>query len=184
MKRKSRRKDLTGSTYHLLTVLRFSHLGSWQRQHWECLCTCGQITVAEKSNLTKGHTKSCGCLQKIVAIKMAKKRILPKDQAIYNAVFSAYRLKSERQDRPFDLTAETFRELLDAPCYYCGLIGSNTRHYRGTVVRFNGIDREDNSRGYVLGNCVPCCAQCNRGKGTMSSKDYITLCLRVANKHT
>jgi hypothetical protein len=35
---------------------------------------------------------------------------------------------------------------------------------------FNGIDRVDNSKGYILGNCVPCCSWCNRAKadGTLA----------------
>ncbi len=27
-----------------------------------CRCECGKETVVYKSNLTSGHTKSCGCL--------------------------------------------------------------------------------------------------------------------------
>lgn len=37
---------------------------------------------------------------------------------------------------------------------------------------YNGIDRVDNSVGYVLSNCVPCCSTCNRMKGTMSSEEF------------
>jgi hypothetical protein len=29
---------------------------------FECLCDCGKTTVVSKSNITRGHTKSCGCL--------------------------------------------------------------------------------------------------------------------------
>lgn len=29
----------------------------------ECLCDCGKIFIAFKSNITSGHTKSCGCLR-------------------------------------------------------------------------------------------------------------------------
>jgi hypothetical protein len=33
---------------------------------------------------------------------------------------------------------------------------------------FNGIDRVDNTKGYTLENCVPCCTRCNLAKHTMS----------------
>lgn len=29
---------------------------------WLCLCDCGGHTVTQRSNLTSGHTQSCGCL--------------------------------------------------------------------------------------------------------------------------
>lgn len=28
---------------------------------WKCICDCGKETYVEGSNLTRGHTKSCGC---------------------------------------------------------------------------------------------------------------------------
>lgn len=39
------------------------------------------------------------------------------------------------------------------PCYYCG-----------DVKNYNGIDRVDSSKGYILNNCVPCCEICNKMK--------------------
>lgn len=34
------------------------------RVQWECKCVCGKPKWAEKHNLLKGRTQSCGCLQK------------------------------------------------------------------------------------------------------------------------
>jgi len=31
---------------------------------WRCLCNCGKEVFVSTGNLTSGHTKSCGCLQK------------------------------------------------------------------------------------------------------------------------
>lgn len=31
---------------------------------YKCLCECGNITYQPKYNLTNGHARSCGCLQK------------------------------------------------------------------------------------------------------------------------
>lgn len=50
----------------------------------------------------------------------------------------------------------------------------------------NGIDRVDNSLGYVADNCVPCCEACNRAKLQMSSTDFINLANRIVthqNRH-
>lgn len=34
---------------------------------WLCQCDCGKLTEVESHSLLKGHTKSCGCLQKEIA---------------------------------------------------------------------------------------------------------------------
>lgn len=31
---------------------------------------------------------------------------------------------------------------------------------------YNGVDRKDNAKGYVTGNCLPCCWPCNYAKGS------------------
>lgn len=46
-------------------------------------------------------------------------------------------------------------------CNYCGDLNIK-----------NGIDRVDNSKGYVEGNCVPCCPNCNAAKMSSSIDQY------------
>lgn len=48
------------------------------------------------------------------------------------------------------------------PCFYCGDV----------PLMSHGIDRVENSRGYVRGNMVPCCTHCNIAKGQRSSDDF------------
>jgi hypothetical protein len=54
--------------------------------------------------------------------------------------------------REWTLTLEQFAALVSQACHYCG----NPLHETGA-----GLDRIDNSRGYVLDNVVPCCKVCN-----------------------
>jgi hypothetical protein len=57
-------KDLTGLTFHRLTVL---GLAGKRRNDvkspylWYCRCECGDIKAYEMGNLRKGNTVSCGC---------------------------------------------------------------------------------------------------------------------------
>ena len=51
--------DLTGNTYGELLVLKFDHL--FHQSFWLCRCKCGKEIVVRGSDLTTGHTKSCGC---------------------------------------------------------------------------------------------------------------------------
>jgi hypothetical protein len=50
--------DLVGQRFGRLVPLRYT--GRWA---WECLCDCGNRTVATTSNLRRGTHKSCGCLR-------------------------------------------------------------------------------------------------------------------------
>ena len=55
--------DLTGKKFGKLTVIkRVENQG--KRTMWLCKCECGNETIVLGSNLTRLHTKSCGCLQK------------------------------------------------------------------------------------------------------------------------
>jgi hypothetical protein len=48
-----------GSVFHQLTAVRPD--ASTGQSKWMCICSCGKETLVFKSNLVRGHTKSCGC---------------------------------------------------------------------------------------------------------------------------
>ena len=54
--------DRTDIRYGRLTAKRFlgKPIGR-TKPVWECVCDCGNITQVTASNLTTGHTTSCGC---------------------------------------------------------------------------------------------------------------------------
>lgn len=57
------RKDLSGQRIGRLTVLRLSDKEKESGKiKWVCQCDCGNIVEVFSSNLTREHTKSCGCL--------------------------------------------------------------------------------------------------------------------------
>ena len=51
-----KRMNLTGKRFGKLIAL--SYVGN---QKWKCRCDCGNETIVFTSNLTRGHTISCGC---------------------------------------------------------------------------------------------------------------------------
>jgi len=62
----SRLKDLTGQKFGELIVLcrannYISPSGNVSTK-WKCKCSCGKEIEVLANNLTRGHTKSCGCL--------------------------------------------------------------------------------------------------------------------------
>lgn len=73
------KRDLVGKTINNLEVIKFSHFSEpffhkgknkGRRKFWLCKCTlCGKESVQREDSLLNGHSKSCGCLQKLKATK-------------------------------------------------------------------------------------------------------------------
>lgn len=57
------RNDHKGKKFNRLTVIEYSHMDKNNGAMWKCLCDCGNESVVATSRLSKGLTKSCGCLR-------------------------------------------------------------------------------------------------------------------------
>jgi len=68
----------------------------------------------------------------------------------------------------WELPDQDARQILAQPCHYCG----EEKAY--------GIDRVDNTVGYTLANCVPCCTFCNMAKRTYTYAEFQAHLARVA----
>jgi hypothetical protein len=100
-------------------------------------------------------------------------------------IINGYRRHATIKEVPFELTKEQFFQMMQLPCYYCGILPSQV-HTHGTWHPFiyNGIDRMDNDKGYTLENVVPCCKVCNRAKRDLPLKDFIEWIQRIIKFQT
>ena len=75
--------DISGNTYHFLTVISYKENG-----YWICQCSCDEktIIIVKGSQLKNGHTKSCGCFNKMVISKLNKTHGMTK-----TSIYSIYR---------------------------------------------------------------------------------------------
>ena len=73
--------------------------------------------------------------------------------------YSTYRSSAKKRGLPFSMTEKAFFTVLKSECHYCGI---------SPTVSKMGVDRKDNSLGYVAGNCLPACRHCNYAKGQLS----------------
>ena len=55
---------MPGQRFGELEVIEISPEKLWNEAAYICRCSCGEITVATKSQLLTGRKKSCGCLRK------------------------------------------------------------------------------------------------------------------------
>lgn len=54
-------RDLTGLRFGRVIVVGRAASTKAGAAQWQCLCDCGNLAIARGTNLTSGHTTSCGC---------------------------------------------------------------------------------------------------------------------------
>lgn len=158
--RSTNRKDLTGQRFGDLLVLGRSQPGRWD---WSCVC--GKLGSSFASVFNKG-VKSCGCKK-------------TKPEAAFNDVWNDYQGSARTRGHSFELTKDQFREITSSNCHYCNSVPSTISNRAVSVYIYNGIDRKDNSVGYVFSNCLPCCPRCNRAKHKLGYGEFLELVSRI-----
>ena len=100
-----------------------------------------------------------------------------------NTLMSIYKSNARKRGVSFDLTYTQFEILVDGECYFCGDIGGNTlikRNYND--YSYTGIDRVDNSIGYLSSNCISCCSWCNRAKNNGTLTNFVDKCKKITSR--
>lgn len=161
-----------GNRYGRLVVLeRSGSLGKLAA--WKCRCDCGQTSRVTGSNLRSGNTSSCGCESKKGMAARYSRSIVPPSSTALKTVLSQYRTSASRRGLEWLLSDTQALLLFSGDCHYCGVPPSNTASYGTAKATYSGIDRVDNSLGYIDGNVVSCCIQCNRAKSAFNSMAFL-----------
>lgn len=82
-----------------------------------------------------------------------------------------YKSGAVARNLEFTLTFEEFIEYWHEICVYCG-----------NQIETIGLDRVDNTKGYILGNVLPCCTLCNLMKRTMTADNFIAHCRVISER--
>lgn len=152
------------------------------------LCYCGRGFLSLKYPVDAGKTKSCGCSSRTrsaafcKSAKIARKFSDPTEGA-FRKLFRGYVNNCIKVGRVFELTPEDFRLITKKNCYYCLVVPKQeirAGYNSSAPYVYNGIDRKDNLMGYMLSNCIPCCAKCNYMKGTLGQDVFICHILTIA----
>jgi hypothetical protein len=85
--------------------------------------------------------------------------------------YNEYKYRAKDKNLEFTLTQELFDKITQSNCSFCNRETTNTHR--------NGIDRNDNSIGYIESNCIPCCNECNYMKGSLTYIQFIECCKNV-----
>lgn len=146
-----------------------------------CQCDCGNITIAYSTCLRAGKHKSCGCRRHL------PHHALPAGIAGFNALFKAYQHQAKQREYKFNLTKQQFQELTSSNCFYCGIKPIQEKRSRADSKSepyfYNGIDRINNTKGYIIENCIACCGICNRMKQNLSQEDFLKHISKIKKYH-
>lgn len=117
--------------------------------------------------------------------KPHKNKKYEEKEASYRAKVSNYKAHAKIRNIEWNLTYNEASILLKSNCHYCTGLPSNTYNVLTQnrciknlerinlgIIKYNGIDRLDNTKGYVPGNVVSCCTICNSAKNILSLDDF------------
>jgi hypothetical protein len=188
-----RKLDLVGAIFGELSVLGAAPSDRYGHTMWACTCSCLKEVVVSTSNLRSGHTVSCGHIKRYKLRDYVRKhgpsRIVHSDPMVkmHNAVLRSYRQGAAKRGLDWGVDYTLGVSLITAECHFCGTPPQNLKKKasgksRELLFWYNGIDRVDNSIGYVPGNIVTCCRICNRAKSDLLVTDF-TLWLDRVTQH-
>lgn len=158
-------KSLTGKRVGTLTVRVL--LGRISNTHnkvavYGCECDCGGKAVLTANQIRSNKTLKCLECDRQIGWKVVA-RIRKKMQG--------YKVCAKKRSREWSLTYEQFEKYCLSDCVYCG----------NSPNPINGVDRVDNSKGYIESNCVPCCTQCNMAKCELEQEEFLIQICRIHN---
>ena len=187
--------DRTGIRYGRLLVIALRGKDHRGKYVWACKCDCGNEKDVVGDNLSSGKSKSCGCLKSEFLSKSGnqfgeyKNREFAILKHQYNMIEKRQKYLKKRNKTPNEdlISFESYCDIVKKKCSYCGCepnrkIKDRLNHNKlmsDTVVTISGVDRVDSNKGYIEGNCVSCCFECNRSKSDMSKKDFLNLIKRI-----
>lgn len=77
---------------------------------------------------------------------------------------------ASRRSISWQIAKNDWISLSSKNCHYCNSEPSNCIKEYG--YKYNGLDRIDSSKPYVLTNVVPCCKICNRAKSDLTQEEF------------
>ncbi len=160
-------RDRTGEVFERLTVVRREYPNHKNgRIRWLCQCKCGNSIIVVGHNLVNEDTKSCGCLK-------LERQSKPIGVAARNRIIRYYKKNAETRNLPWAVSSEKFESIIFSECFYCGTAPATTMKDTKHHLTYNGIDRLDNTQGYLDTNVVPCCHICNHAKSDLSLEAFL-----------
>jgi hypothetical protein len=118
------------------------------------------VSCCKMCNYLKGALDVITFLRRVEHILSYHKKIekadIRHDECFIDAktvTYIGYKNGAKDRNKEFEINPEQFEKITSSDCYICGKKNSEDHQ--------NGIDRKDNTIGYLFENCAACCFQCN-----------------------
>lgn len=172
-------EDLSGKVFGKLTVIDFSHVDKHSRAFWNCICECGELTKNATATLNCGNATQC--------FKCGRK-FKEQGHAGLSKIIKEYQYGARDRGLCWELTRDDVAFITKQNCTYCGcepsrVMKTDSLTDHGHYV-YNGIDRVDSTKGYIIDNVVACCTKCNWMKSNLSINDFKEHIMKIYNNIT
>ena len=176
-----------GTTFGFWTVIE-NDLYKSSKKYTESVCRvscrCGSKSVIASRKLRAGRAIRCF---------RCRPRPKRKPATLWNLLFNIYLQRARVTGREFHLSLPQLKFVSLLPCVYCGKEPDNllrmkysfdgVRDYSPEMdIHYSGLDRIDSEKGYIHGNVVPCCWECNKIKSALPLDVFLALIARI-QKH-
>lgn len=168
-------KNFKGERINDCTVLHQTEKRVWGYAVWEVRCHLCNQNFERPSYAIIKNTLAHRCREWLSKYHPRIGRPpLPESQSHINGLYTRCKKSARERDLDFELRKDEFKKISEMPCKYCGEKPILKKVYSQLYGQwaFNGIDRIDNSKGYISGNCAPCCGTCNMAKSTMTVSEF------------
>lgn len=157
--------NLTGKKFGELTVLKRAENSKKGKIQWLVRCSCGKEVIKPGNHLK--DSRFC---------RRGGHARLGTGKAAFNHVIRTYKRNAERRNLEWNLSEQEVFDISQRPCSYCGnppdhIIKASTYKVIGDFI-YSGLDRVDNTKGYIAGNVVPCCQSCNWMKKDFTFREF------------
>ena len=138
------------------------------------------VSCCEMCNMMKGclgPTIFIHRAEHIVShLKMVNGTLYPDDfKDVITVNYKKYKMRASERSIDFMISKEFLEEKTKESCYLCGKMPSQTHK--------NGLDRMDNTVGYIEDNCKSCCGNCNYIKRDNTYDAFMNKCMLIYHKH-
>lgn len=135
---------------------------------------CGETRVTRSNDKRDRRCKAC---------YTESQKISPNQDSTYKSLIHSMRGGAKRRGISYELSFEEFKEIVSMNCHWCGIEPTLKKPKKERMPTLSapahGIDRVDNSLGYVYNNCVASCQMCNIAKNNKSKEEFLLWIKRV-----
>ena len=134
-----------------------------------CCKTCNNMKICLDFNVFINRCYHISIYNKFIEGKLQPE--IFKDYDLHTN-YNKYKSRADKKNLSFEICEEYFGELTQMNCYICGK--------KPTMKHKNGIDRLDNTKGYIINNCKSCCSNCNYMKKNLDYTVFLEKCKSIS----